>query len=265
MKYDEFKKRVTKHLGKYMEKNLGIKEDGLFKNKEYGHVLSDELVAENFIGETYPLYEKYCPNKELPVYSNHLNSSQVMGMNFFLPLLENRDILNRVVEKIIGKEEGTLTDLVTVDFEHRCGQDEKTEIDLFLEYANGIRIFFEMKYSENGYGIFSGFNRDEVWDNKYSNFIANSLYLKNLTKEEFFYDYQINRNIGMINSLKDYAVFILPYDNESLIKEITKFNYNNVKTVDWNYLAYYVYNLVVGKNRELENHYREFILKYLEY
>lgn len=141
----------------------------------------------------------------------------------------------------------------------------KTEIDLFLEYANGIRIFFEMKYSENGYGIFSGFNRDEVWDNKYSNFIANSLYLKNLTKEEFFYDYQINRNIGMINSLKDYAVFILPYDNESLIKEITKFNYNNVKTVDWNYLAYYVYNLVVGKNRELENHYREFILKYLEY
>ena len=261
MKHREFDRRVKKHLSEYKKDVLRIDESGSHNGQEEGYILPNDI-DENFIDGNDLLIKKYYDKNRTHLYSNHLCSSQIMCINFFLPLLKNEELLNTVIARALEIKED-LGSLVKREFEHRLDFDGKSEIDLYLEYENGMKIYIQTKYIESNFGEFLDNQKSRAWDEKYSKFLSESLYLKDLTKDEFFKNYELNRNIGLIRNKNDYVIFVYPSENESLKNIISEIELENVKEVDWNEITYSVLQLLKGSS--LEDYYREFSRKYLNY
>lgn len=260
MKYSEFNRRVKNHLIDYKNNVLGIEKNGLYKGEEHQYILPGKI-ENNFLGDTYLLYSEYCNGEKLNKYCNHLNSSQIMCMNFFLPLIRNSDILNNIVSKAINIDKSELGEIKEYFF--NAMHDEKNQFDLYLIYSNGYRIYLESKYTEEKFRFFEKDDKDKYWEENYKEFLQSSKYLKDLEKKEFFKDYQLNRNIGLIENNKDYVIFLYPFDNEKIQKKLENFEYDNVVELDWNEITYDTLKMVQGT--QLDEYYREFSRKYLNY
>ncbi|HHX66568.1 MAG: hypothetical protein WAO56_01685 [Miniphocaeibacter sp.] len=260
MRYTEFNKRIKEHLTDYKNNVLRIKENGLYKGEEKGHVLPGK-VEDNFLSDTYSLYTKYCNENRLNTYSNHLNSSQIMCMNFFLPLFNRKEVFNKIISETLGVKEEDLGEII--DFFCNAMHNEKYQFDIYVEYSSGYKIFLETKYSEENFRTFQGEDKDQAWEERYKDLLKDSLYLKDLEKEDFYKDYQIYRNVALIKNKKDYVIFLYPFDNEKIKNKLNNFKFAQVKEVDWNSVTYDVLKLL--KNTELEEYYKEFSMKYLNY
>lgn len=267
MKYQEFKKKVIDNLEKYKLETLGCEEKGIHENKEYGHILPKKLKSLNFIkGVTPPKDIHY------HIYAHHLNSSQSMCINFFQPIMKNNLLLSLLRETIdidIPKEATIIKS--NLEYKDPNGKDD-TKFDFYLELSTGEKIYFEVKYTENGFGKVSKSNETNVFPQKYEEKYTNvykaqleeSLHLKGLSKDELYKHYQINRDISYIKSLKEYVVFLYPFDNESLVNELKEVpQYGNTYSLDWGVLASKA--LEESKDTELHRVYKEFYDKYLSY
>ena len=85
-------------------------------------------------------------------YAHHLNSSQIVCYEFFRPMLNAdrtaKEILKRfITERSISAHKGVLMGR----FEYLPDPDEYTNFDFYLE-GNDVKIYFEIKYTENGFG-----------------------------------------------------------------------------------------------------------------
>ncbi|WP_100065506.1 PGN_0703 family putative restriction endonuclease [Miniphocaeibacter massiliensis] len=261
MRYKEFDRRVKNHLSKYKKDILRIEESGYHNGKLEDYILPDSI-EKNFIGNSYSIYkEKYDKNRT-HLYSNHLCSSQVMNINFFIPLIEEIDLLNKIIKHILNLDD-KLGKIKKYEFDYKPGLDEKKEIDLYLEYEDGKKVYIQTKYVESNFGEFLDNNKSKEWEEKYSELLSESLYLKDIKKDEFYKNYELNRNIGLVRSDNEYSVFIYPYENESLRNIVEDIDMKNIKGIDWNSIVYYVLKLV--NDSELEDYYREFSRKYLNY
>lgn len=260
MRYSEFNRRVKKHLVDYKKNVLGIEKNGLYKGEEHEYILPGKI-ENNFLGDTYLLYSEYCNGEKLNKYCNHLNSSQIMCMNFFLPLLENEEIMDKIVAKVLNIDIEDLGE--RVDYFCNAMHDEKNQFDLYLKYSSGYRIYLESKYTEEKFRSFSNQDKDEYWEKYYKEFLQKSRYLKDLKKDDFYKDYQLYRDIGLIQGDKDYVIFLYPFDNERIEKKLEDFKYENVIEKDWNTITYTILKMV--KDTELDEYYREFSRKYLNY
>lgn len=262
MRYDEFNKRVKGHLSNYKVGVLGISENGVGKEDELKYLLPDKW-DENFISNSHELLDDYYDKDRFTSDGKYLNSSKVMIMNFFLPILKNEEILCRFLEKSLGFEEGFLKDIVKVEFAYKSIRDDFELVDLYIEYGDGIKLYIDSKYSEEDFGQFSTEERTRAWEINYRSLAENSMYFDNMGKDDFYRNYKVNRNIAMLKNNKEYSIFIYPFDNGSLYEKIEDIEYDNVKKLDWNIITYDI--LKMTKNTDLEEYYKEFSRKYLNY
>jgi len=278
MTYLKFQELVLTHLILYKNNVLGITKNGIWKNnkKAYSHILPEDLIDLNFLPMTKPITGLNMTQKiNFHSGAHHLNSSQIMCINFFSPLLrddEGLSILKTVLEKEINIKFANGAYIQKACFEYTPDSQEKTSFDFFVEMSTGKKIFFEIKYTENRFGSIhidpkNPSKYSDKWCNIYSSKIKSSLYLKGFSENDFYKNYQIWRNISYIVNNSDYVVFLFPFSNKVLTKEVNNTigfpkskRYPNVSAQDWSSFVKTALNLT--KNTKYYFHFHLFYEKY---
>lgn len=265
MDYKKFRGKVIDNLIKYKNKNLTDK-DGIYRNKPYKHILPKELLKLNYLKMATPL-----DVKKLHTYAHHLNSSQIMCINFFSPIIENPKLLIDILNIHLPIKNTNKLE-VKAKFEYIPDKQKRTNFDFYIKLSSGeniYNIYFEIKYTENGFTSISKPKQDTAryegaWKDFYKNQTDKSLHLKGITPSEFYGNYQINRNIAYIVNEKDYVCFVYPFDNNSLQQKMNEISFANVLKIDWHALCETAINAtIVGS--DYQKHYIEFKEKYLDY
>ncbi len=219
----ELKMKVFSHLATYKINILKIPQNGEYRGKSYAHILPKENLKSNFLEGVTILIDIH-----LHMYAHHLNSSQVMCINFFQPLICNNDgkaLLLTILEKTGAINLPQNARIEEVSFEKVFCSNEDTNFDFYIKLVTGEQVFFEIKYTEDGFGkIHPDKNNptkyQDKWGNIYKNHISSSLLLKEINQNDFYANYQIWRNVSFIKKESDYVVFIFPFENEKALKEI---------------------------------------------
>jgi len=219
-----FTELVLNHLSSYKKDVLGIIEDGIYMRdgKPRSHILPTKFHYLNILPEYRKLffssgYSKITYHK----YFHHLNSSQAMCINLFFPLIAEGTLnliteylripggfgLQAIFEKVSELEDAT----------------RKTNFDFHLKSINTeyTDIFFEVKYTENGFGKSKlDQNHIDKFQKTYLPLLKNSKYLNKVCQDQifFFTNYQLIRNLVHIEKNKR-VVFLLPSKNSKSWKE----------------------------------------------
>jgi hypothetical protein len=217
-----FRKEVIEHLGKYKKEVLEIEEKGIFIYRKrkipLHHILPKKDIEHNII---LPYQEEFNKLREeglkLHRYFHHLNSSQALCINLFLPLILDKrldivlDVLgienNKVINSCFEKE----SELEKVGL-----KDRKTNFDFFIECSK--KIFFEIKYTEREFGkAKKDGSHKEKFIKTYQPLLRVNGYIKQEYKgvDSFLNYYQIMRNLVHINS-NSFVVFLYPEANKNV-------------------------------------------------
>ncbi len=269
-----FRETAYKQLATYKTDILKVAENGIYKGdgKQRPHILPIEKFKLNILEEFRDdFWESEYSKIKRHMYFHHLNSSQAMCINLFFPLIAER-ALNLIMEHL-NLEEGVN---LKATFEKESDLEEaarRTNFDFHLQCSNSTctDIFFEVKYTENGFGKAKA---DDEHKQKfcatYLPLVTRSKYLsKECLNESFFLNhYQLLRNLVHVDNTK-YVVFLFPSANLAAKKEaedvfkrlLSDSGKNMVKTV---YLEDFVTFLETKKLKEsLSRYYPAFRKKYI--
>jgi len=277
MNYDE---KIKKHLILYKKENKEFpKEKGCWRGKLYDHILVEPktngtLNLISIYRDKFLLYLRQKDNKiKFHQCFHHLNSSQAMCINFFFPLFKEKEL--KIILHTLGfcNEE---VDYDTVEFEKTSDKDNRdgetaTSFDFYLKTKSGKQLFFEIKYTENCFGIS---NKDKSNPNKYLDKYE-QVYKKEARKtikqeyatcDSFLENYQLMRNLIHV-SRNSYVVFIVPKGNETTYKQASNAKNlvldeykDHVKVLPWEKL----YDVIAEQDYDgiLNKHFEEFKKKY---
>ena len=227
----DFINREKQRLSLIKKNDMKIEESGVWRLKKRPHILPDEYKNRVFLdGLTLP---------EIQFHKcyHHLNSSQSLCINFFQKFRQSNDgekYLKELIGRIIGIDTKNLS--IESEFEYKPEKDsDGTYFDFFVRLSNGIRVFFEIKYTESTFGGLSkkpsGYDSyDEKYSKVHKSILSKSLDMQNMNPDDFYGKnresgnvYQIHRNIMHIQSTSDYVVFLYPFENEKLHKHIKNY------------------------------------------
>lgn len=251
--------KLKVHLSVYKSDVLKIKQNGIWRNKEYPHILPKDRELENLINKGY--YEKLCDiAKQIQLHFcfNHLNSSQALAINLFGPILIEKDF------SILQNNGIEISNYKCSKFEHK-ERGDGTAFDFYIkdEVKN---IYFEVKYTEDTLKTKSkSKNNDDRWSKYYKERMTNILIDNTGAKERIFSEYQLWRNIARISNDNDIVVFVVPKERKDLVEEI-KSAKKKIKPEYVNRIKILYVNDVCecGENHDkFSTHYTEFRKKYL--
>ena len=154
-----FQSQLKDHLGDYKISNLGILEDGSWRNKRYRHILPKELYKLNILETIRDEFWDYFESQnalKMHRYFYHLNSSQAMCFNLFYPFIMDN---NRYLNILLGTLGLPTNGVSEASFEKVIDKPEGTNFDFYIGYENGMQILFEVKLQESGFG--SAINNEE--------------------------------------------------------------------------------------------------------
>ncbi|MDR0854018.1 MAG: hypothetical protein LBN34_06585 [Clostridiales Family XIII bacterium] len=285
MGYTTFRTSVLDNFANYLRKYPKASRVGAGtynhrgEIKPYSHILADKNNAKN-IGDNFICATDYqtIASSRLHFHrlAHHLNSSQIMCMNFFIKLIDSdqhKDYLLTLISTRlhIPTEGKTIKDCF---FEYEPCSKEKTNFDFYVRLSDGTEIFWEIKYTEKDFAKISKTARKQKnYKDKFSDIYASKLksscYLGKLTESEFFDNYQIYRNISYIQGPKQYCVFLFPFANTSLDNQINKIvginTWSNVKCIDWKDIYNLLTAIIKNGDPTTKSYYTEFYDKYLKY
>lgn len=271
-----FKDSILDGLIDYKIKKIKIKEPGIFryggKDIEKDHILPRKYQHYNILEK----YREYFYTSDfqfisLHKYFHHLNSSQAMCINLFLPFIFEKGLweyllnyLNLPAEKISNVQFEKESDIEHVEHGGR-----KTNFDFFIETEKNNKFYFEIKYTEDG---FASTKRDEnhikKFKNTYSSLLADNIYINKDYKsmDSFLANYQIMRNLVHI-SKKRYVIFIIPKQNKKVYNQAREVEqkilsangekYFKILAIE-DFLSY----LLSLNNSLINEYFREFTKKY---
>ena len=272
----DFKEKVLENLKKYKEGRLDIKEYGKYNYRgkivKREHILPEGLENKNFIQGVTSSEKLKSQDIKLHNCYSHLNSSQVMCINFFEKIRTDENVLRNLILNLLDvKLEGKIVSA----FEYEPNNKEGTNFDFYIECGE-IKIYWEIKYTEGKFATtnankvsHTGEKHIERYNKVYKGIFEKSKYLKNLGSDNFFDNYQIYRNISYIKNDNDYVVFLYPYEDVKLdnqIKNVIKRHKceDNVFAIDWGEIYKILFDII--KNDEnYRKYYLEFEGKYLKY
>ncbi|MCS5422307.1 MULTISPECIES: PGN_0703 family putative restriction endonuclease [Psychrilyobacter] len=317
MKSGEFNKKVKNHLGEFSTKlNLGVtsiqeeklKEFIIYNGEKYDYILSDKLCvgfndnkySEIVYFDTYrkEILELIKSEKiKLHNFQKHLNSSQSMAINFFLPIKIEKNEKD-MCEFIFG-----IKDIVSLKLEVSMndsgGGESQTEVDCLLTENKGIQHLFEIKYTENSFGKVKNESKYEskwfgIPNEKHNLNMTNTkvqydkvieLFNEDTVDYEFFLkNYQLVRNLyNTFFELKNNVIVkkenigtmncIISKRNDTQYKEFIKFR-KNIKIEYFNKINLYYWEDVNQsilkisekyQNKKLKDHYERFQKIYLDF
>lgn len=284
----DFQTKVKEHLGEYKRNILNTSEDGIYnyKNKElsYEHILHKNKYELNII-EKYRrdfFQSDYYKSITLHKYFHHLNSSQALCINFFYPLIKE-NLLESILS-VMGIEGDINYNPNDICFEKvsklETNIGRKTNFDFYIKLDSGIKIYFEIKYTENGFGKVKKDKEHKVYkDHKkkfydiYMPLIKNNHAIKESfkTEEKFLNNYQIMRNIAHI-SKESYVIFIYPKENNGIRKAALSAREKIIEKGWGDHFILFTWEDLIKQleyslnSKELIDYYnKEFSFKYLEY
>ncbi len=247
MAHAGFAEKAIKHLVS-SPKFKGLNFDGTFrgsptrikhilKNKEdiykllFCKSLRNIQVCANLFNATKPKFHQY---------AHHVNSSQIFCINVFGPLMildDSYESLRKLLAEMGVKFKSPIE---SAQFEYtpetKC---DRTQFDFYVKTAKEEEAFFEIKYSERGFGTPSKGSCKEIAF--YAQLCKTSVNLSAMAnmvvdgsiREKFFSDlFQVWRNIGHVKNEKQYSVFIFPYKNETLLRCFPKESMKQVLQID---------------------------------
>lgn len=263
MKYGKFRENVIEHLEQYKHDHFPDMEDGTFKDHKKAHILPKGLRNKNLLPMSIGIEEK-----NYHMYAHHLNSSQMMCINFFSPLCDGKNLLVEMICKQLNIKKLPNMEIKKMEFEYTPDGFKHTNFDIFVEFTTGEKIYFEVKYTESDFG---GISEDikypnryqDEWEKFYKKQLSTSIYLKNNSQPDFYNSYQINRNIAYVQEEKDYVCFVYPFENDNLYKELESIEFRNIIKIDWDDFCNTA--LIVTEGTNYHDHYIAFREKYLDY
>ncbi|MCQ2796531.1 MAG: hypothetical protein MJ213_04475 [Bacilli bacterium] len=217
-----FVEECKKHLECYNKNVLKSTVQGVYRKHKYWHILpdADEYRKKNFLipsgdfkfSGNLLYFTKLSGHKPIKLhsYGTHLNSSQVLCINFFYDFIKDKDKLQRLVNYF---------DIGNPAVESACfeyGLCDDSEIDFCILLKNKKRIYCEIKYTETFGGV-----SDE--DNPKYKIKKNLCYKEAfISFNDYCKDYQFIRNVCAAKKDDSWAIFIFPKRNEKTLE-----HYNN--------------------------------------
>lgn len=173
-------------------------------------------------------------------YWYHLNSSQILALNYFFDFLNDKKKLNHLLDFLKIQERAIEA---TLEYE----MHDKSEIDVAIKLENGKFVFIEVKYSESEFGPASSKKTDYASrKEQYYSSVGISFH-------DFMRHYQFVRNI-VLGVDGNYSVFLVPRFNRSITTDYNKSlnaisNADNfdVRLVFWEDLLDYIQNTDVNE------------------
>src|SRR5690554_2262105 len=151
-----YQEKIKAHLKVYKNDNFKEIEDGKWKRnkKTYSHIFPEDKWKLNLLTPYEHELEKYIEEKKIKKHTDfhHLNSSQAMCLNFFYPLIKEKEL--DIILKIIGFDKDEKVNYNSVCFEKKSKVEKKnrTCFDFYLETTSEKKLFFEIKYCEQDFG-----------------------------------------------------------------------------------------------------------------
>lgn len=267
-----FAKRIQERMGNAVSDQI---PRGKWNGVEYKHIYLN--FKKNFIDGSYQ--KKCCikgdlSNLDIKYHrgAGHMNSSQVMCISFFKKFFEKPEYENILLDilRSSGIEITAEDQIEAAVFEYEPRKEEKTNFDFFISLHSGVKISFEIKYTESEFGGISydkndPHKYDRKWVDVYKDMVSACPFLA-VGKEEFYENYQINRNIVYAGAA-DYVLFLTPAANhENGIEKgrayIDKLNNSHIKNLYWEEMIAKTKTSVCDFS-EIREYYEKFYNKYI--
>lgn len=270
-----YQNKVKDHLSKYKKVALKIEEKGAFNHQGrelyYDHILPKRHKELNIL-EPYrdSFYDSLYSNITFHKYFHHLNSSQALCINLFYPLIVEGRL--DLVLKILDLLEMDITHAqfeFESDLENNDGR--KTNFDFYMKVLGSIRIYIELKYTEQKFG--SAKNNQAHVDKyleTYLPLLRDNRFIKDefKTMEHFLGNYQIMRNLAHLGE-SDYVVFLYPEANRTIHEHakrafdeiLTEEGTGRLKLVSLVEIVEYLFDHMSGDRTK--KHFDEFKRKYM--
>ena len=218
-----FQTEVYRFLSEYKHSFFPDAPDGTWHDYSYGHIFIKEDAPNNILIQGSSGFS-IIPNQNshkividghhpfsLHADWSHLNSSQVLCINYFYDFLFNPSKLS------------TFVHLLGIDLKPLCGEFEVnpgdgSSIDFVVHFDNGKILFCEIKYSESNFGTA---NTKEYGDDFYRNRKKRYYGKVIITDFDYFKHYQIVRNICLATS-GNHTLFLYPDRNKSVANDLTR-------------------------------------------
>lgn len=274
-----FKESILDHLCHYKSNKLGIKVSGIFRGREYGHILPWDLRMKNLLSGTRSTVSKNTLVR-ITLHSrfHHLNSPQAMCLNFFAPII-NSPMLNVILPDDLAAS-GYKIMAETAVFEMPSTLDNvrdeiPTTFDFFVQAKSQeekiANLYVVIKYTETGFGKAKNDEKHTTRIKKLYLPLARSSQTVNpdyLNIEQFSRNYKLMRNLVPI-APNSYVIFIYPGNNLPVEKEVIKAWLLILKPDAAKYLHFRNWEKLIADIANFpdfkahENHYVEFVEKYL--
>lgn len=278
MDYITFNKRIKS----YQASNFKEKEalGGTWRGKCYEHILKvktrEDLIWEYnvlpCVQQIDSIEGRLLKGSRLHQCAHHLNSSQMLCYNFFRPFLLAKDghaVPKPELRNLLLQSCGvTVSENTGCEFESASDFHDRTNYDLHIKDTDGTEVFFEIKYTEPGFG--SGKN-DPNHNKK-----LKEIYLRRieqctainkkaaLVPQTFLKHYQMFRNSLGITGCNKHAIFIFPKDNSSLKKEAEHFKSAYLTGADAANVHFLTWEEILALLPDTQ-HKNEFVNKYFGY
>ncbi len=252
---------ILAHLSKYKADILGVQTNGKWQGnqKEYSHILPKNQVAKNLIDKGYQNFIfEWIINSGGKLHGgfHHLNSSQALAFNLFVPLIIENCLQTTVLAGL-----DIVDEIEQCAFEHVQDADEGTNFDFYMRGMKS-QYYFEVKYTEDNFGSSKS---DERHRQKFQSIYRPRLKtMREIQLEEFLQKYQLWRNFCYADH--GVVVIVLPKCREDLIcsiestRDLVKCK-ENIKTL---FIEDILTRIQKIKNGRLNVHYLEFANKYLK-
>lgn len=229
-------------LALYKKNILKVLEDGEFNHqgtihkKNYVLPISEawknimlDVQSYKFVKTSILQLDKRFQGKPIQIklhrYWYHLNSSQILALNYFYEFLGDLHKLNLLL-RFLGIDEKALE--ATLEYP----LDDKSEIDFAIKLCNGKYVYFEVKYSESEFGNASSYRTNYLKRQE-------TLYSKlEMSFEDFKKHYQFARNI-IIGDDGSYSVFLVPKFNDKISVDYEKCSRSIINAASFNFRIVY--------------------------
>jgi len=206
---------VKTHLEQYKETVLGVAACGLWHGRPYGHILPEREGWRNILASPslYAIDEQVLTVKatgaQLKLHDGwrHLNSSQILCLSFFLPILSDTAALSAVAcalgadKKAVGGRFEVMT-------------EDRSNIDFVIDLEGGGCVYIEVKYTETEFGAAgSGEKRREIYAAAQKRHHSAA----DMDFADYCRHYQLVRNLCLSPAHSgNLTVFLVPRGNESI-------------------------------------------------
>lgn len=215
MEYKIFIQTVRAHLESYKNNVLGVKDNGTYRGKGFGHILPNEYERLN-LGLRESEYDldgsilklRGCSPIKLHMDWRHMNSSQVLCIAYFYDFISDKVKLQKLISTVLN----ITAEVKRAGFEYIT--KDGSNIDFVVELENGGMVYFEIKYTEPEFGIASsGTAEYQKIRRKYHSAVE-------ISDSDYRSQYQLVRNVCLSpNHSNNYTVFLLPRANSSINKK----------------------------------------------